>query len=381
MRFSAQEQNPHTKADEQYHANELRTEHELQPTNELISAREILPQNDELQHPDASSAPTAKSTEKTDGVQKIKQLTSFLSTIAVVGTVATATIVTLANAPTMELQYEDIGFHTYECVLESDRELTEAEAIVDSAFGKWTYPLQKDADGNYTLSLEQLLPETNYELTVLDDHGKEHLSHTFITDPFVTIQASPETSDLALLLHESLIYDENVEEIVFDMGLMLLAEDGRDFSSNIYRTDDQQTFITQEGLFKDNYHIELQYYQPEADEPFIFRKQISLGEAPPPIYTITPLPPLDTGVTAIQLDLIAGDLAPYNIRELELMNIENGTSYYIHSDYIGAEGGRITAESTNAIPAGTYQITLWGELTTDSISLYNAVWQDKFTIE
>ncbi len=354
MRFSMSEQNTHTVYDEYGRAdeknafgeNQINAEHEV--SNELILTKEI-------QDTD-SVKPRNSPEESNDGAKKISALTRYLSLISVsIAALLTAGLAYFSS-PKITVRDELIGFNSYSCTMEfpdAQEELTAelkcgGEQIASLPISKGQEALDLKFDG--------LIPERDYTITFTDKDGKEQYSHSFKTDPFVSF--APESDGkITFALHKSL---SSSEGMALDMGLWLYDSEGKDFSSTVYFDPEGTNYIISEFLYSDTYLFTAEFYTPDSEEPMSYTKELTAGIYAKPEFEMTKTD------TELIFTLMSGDISFYTSFNVEISNDEH---YYSFSgEDITADGSNITAQLTQTIESGNYNVYIWGNC--DSIDPY-----------
>ncbi len=377
MDYQEQEKNSHTLFDERSQSDEINDTHgeSLPQCDEVFISKELGKVDEVPDQGKENNSPKKKGKDKGDS-DRIKELTKWLSMTAVVVTAGTALVIPILSLPQLEGKEEYVGFDCYECVFYTDEELELTATVKDEKGEQFTTVVAQDGEAYY-LYLDELSPDTGYQLTVVDEKGKKRYSDEFITDPFIKIEEIDQTK-LAFALHEDISLDT-------DFRLMFLSSDGRDFESNMVWDnpyDITANFIYLDGLYKDEYVVRFERFLPEQDQPIVYEKNISLGTLNKLEYTaaVSIADGVLDATSNINLMYVSGDVAPYSPIEIRLTNKSTGQEYYMSDVLMPTDSLDLTVTPTEQIEAGDYTITLYGFYESEEFSLYNEIWQGELIV-
>ncbi len=365
MNDSHNELNPHVLQDEHTGLNELNKtggEHDL-ANEEIFSPKE---RESYAEIPDQAED-GKKSKRRADDSSNARLFSRLMPSAAVFLATGAALTMPLLSPSQLELQSEYISFDLYECVLYEEDEELSLQATVKGKNGQTFTVTPTQEDGGYLITLQELLPETEYDLTVVDQKGKKRYSDTFTTEPFITL-AQADQSRLSFSLHKDI-------PILGDFILTMLSSDGRDFGSNIVLEDpyDQTlNYLYLEGLYKDDYTLRFEYFPPEKENSVVFEKLVRLGSLTPLDYSA------EMADGQIYLRYASGDLLPYTPSDIMLTNTQTEQTYYI--DTLEVASNDVIATLAEQIEPGTYTVTLSGEYEGESCWLYNQIWSGELTV-
>ncbi len=323
---------------------------------------------------------------RVDDGSRVKQLAQYLSTVAAALTVVTVTI--LANPqkpqdvspppnasvmPSLSVENELIGLDNYSCIFGLE-DFTEDEIYaVLSVNGDAVSELAVDPiDGICELSYDGLEPETEYRISFVNGEDSLLASHSFVTEPFVTL--SPEENGrIDFTLHEDITMSETV-----DMGVRLVDIDGKEFSnvqselSN--NLENVNYYILTDGIFRNTYYLEVLLYSADSadGEAKVYRRMLELGTLESPVFTVS----VNDG--EMVLEYISGDMDFYSEYTVEIFD---GSSYKnIYGENIAIDGGNIYAALSETLLTGTYTVTVWGSFDNGEVYLYNPIFSTEITI-
>ncbi len=364
MKFSNGERNPQAFVDETGKTSEHSSHEELQKSSEMQTHQELRRQ-EEIADTDRQK----RSQNKTDDGQRIKQLSQRLSLFAVTATVGiTAGISYLSTPLRFSVAEEVIDMDLYACVVrvENANEPT-LNAVLQDAAGNILESMEIPTDRSTPLSFEDLLPETEYLLSLKTPDGKNADTHAFQTSPFVTFEATEEGKTM-------LLFNPKVtQEMMMDVSVGLWDSEGKDFSSNVYFDPLDASYILHEGLFADEYSLTLTAYLPnENDGERTYTKTVSLGTLEMPQYTLTHT------ANAFTFTYLAGEVDGYADFEISIANEEH--YYLLYGEDVTVENGNITALLTQSIAEGTYTVSIWGASENGEFYLYNEIFKTEITI-
>ncbi len=318
-----------------------------------------------------NSDTTKKQNKNLNDINKLKSIMQMLTVTTV--TVASGAVILnpIITQNKIKLLNEDISFNSYECVLELNNVTDDLTASILGENGE-SYHVKIPNGNAYTLTLDGLTPQVEYDITVLDSAGKTHYEGEFETEPFITFYDIDE-SKKSFKLHSDFMLDG-------DLGLRLYNKTGNDFSSNLTYDflDPSYNILYLNGLYKDEYIVEMQVYIQDLDEPITYKTFLNLGSLTPLEYTATFNSPNTTDASQLNLTYISGDLLPYTPVEVRLINVI--TDEWFFSDTVTTSENNVSATFLDTITSGTYSVILVGECETENYSLYNDIFKTNITI-
>ncbi len=374
MKIPAQDRNPQAFLDERQNATEIQTQTELQNNAEFLTPTEQI-SSEELPSPTLTKSPTQRERREKESQERQQKLLSQYMVMAVAATFTVAVSVGVlplakpAPKPTFTVQAENIGLTAFACDLyiENTDQLTLQATLTQGGENLRELPLT--GTGVQSLGFENLLPENEYTVQVVDQEGKAYFSHSFTTDPFVTF-FEPTEGKRAFALHEEI-------SLQYDTSIALFSEDGREFS-NIMFDPEGTNYLYETGLYAGEYFFTATLFLPEAEEPTVYQKKMTLGDLTPLVYTAEVNTFLDYPLSLVKT---AGDTFTYENFSIVLSQGENYEVYhYIDTADIIVEGDRIEASLPADIAAGTYDIRLTGEIAVEDNLFYNEIWKGTITV-
>ncbi len=385
MKYSTQEKSPQSFVDELRRAEEFSRYEELYRAQELYKNPELF-RAEELQEPKKKSLVDKKKTEQERNVKLLSQYVAGIATVtaAAVVTLVGAIVLPTSPAPSFAIDDEEIGLTSFQCNVDvKNPDGLAFHAVLTDAEGQALGAYSLSEDG--TLLVEDLLPETEYALCILDEQGQEHFSYSFTTAPFVTLTYLEEGNAAMLTLHESL----NAE---YDLSLKLYDGEGKDFSSNLYidllpgaepPTDSDSSFdstvdsapeiptayyLAFDGLYIGEYTLSATQYLPD-DEELTYEKKLHLGTLQSLQYEVT----VDGEEEEIVFQYLSGELGAYQLDWAEL--IQDELYYYVDAQDIRIDGNEVYISIPPEWERGTYTLYLGGSIYTNEQNYYNQIFK------
>lgn len=391
MNFSEIEQSSHTFVNEEFKNNEINSYYNEFSNN----SNEILLSKEHIETYEFSNQPTSnqKNSKNKSGNDVVRKYLAGIVASLTMGTMIVAPAITTiaVEQPSLvaEISNENISFNSFECFLDvesTDESLTDA-TITNSNGDIHTISIQKQNE-TYRLYFDELIPETEYNLSVFDNEGTEFYVDKFTTDSFITIE-EPINNQRKVSLHKDISNNPNNSEYI----LKLLSADGRDFSSNIisnYQSEIYNEYIQLDGLYLDEYILQLELYPQRTsetdmidweNEPIVYNKQISLGDLEKLNFSVEikqDIVPTNASMQ-IYLTYLSGDFDAYNITEIFVTHKTNEQSYF-YAQFEIEENNNISIFLTELIESGEYNISVYGIFEGEDFSLYNEIWRGNLTV-
>ncbi len=338
--------------------NELSNSQENNYSNEYNKAKESFTSSEY-----SSLEPSVgKKTKKGDKKQNAKLISSYLTTTAVTLTVATTMVILpIVSGGQLRFSSEDISYNGYECVLQAESGVL-YQATLQTGDGELVeiYNVETEENG-CIVNFYDLVPETDYSLTITDEDGEEQFSKDFTTEPVLEVAAKAD-GNYSITMHG----DVSLQN---DISIRMYDAQGKDFSSNVVFEDYSQITLYTEGLYSNDYMLEITIYGQDLESAY--SKNITLNGLTQPEYFI------DKQADFIVLNYLSGDLGQYNQFDIVVSN-ENGY-YPISSQAVTVTDTTITVSLTTSIPAGVYDISLWGTMQAGNNSFINEIWKGQVT--
>ncbi len=365
MKYSSQERSPHASLPEQQKYNEMERNPELLYRNEFLSGSEFVKKEEIIDNEQGIKR------KKENDADRAKKLSQYISTVAVVCTAATAVVATVVSKPAVaEIGQEDIGINSYQCVLTVNGEEAGRQAVIEGTDGEIYGYIPVESEREYTVEVTDLRSDTEYSLAVVNEGGEKLFSHTFRTEPFLTLH-SPEGDKIPFSLHESI-------PIMGDIVLRLYDEEGKDFSSAIERLYEEGTnYLYVGGLYAGKYEAEVLFFVEEQEEPIVYVQNLDLGSLVPLEFNAMQEVGYLDG-TLIKISYSKGDILPYVDFEV---TIESGDNWYNYDmEMITLDGNDIILNAPDIIPDGSYTISVWGSYDVGEYYIYNEIWRGNVDI-
>ncbi len=356
--------------------NEINATQELLRGQELQRTRELFKQNELTKHSEFQQEnryiPPAKQNNKKQQESKSAMITKYLATITAVATTTAIVVLPIVKNAQISVQNEDISFSSYSCTLIIEDNDQPLEAIIQDTFGETYEIVEIDAlDESVNMSFDDLLIDTQYNLSIVDDKGKVIKTHTFATQPIVTF-GEIDGNRIPFTLHEDV--SEGIEYWA------CLVADGYEVNNVIIDTDNGN-YIVLDGLYEDVYTFRFEYYVFDEETmeftPIVYEKEMTLGTLTKPTFNATFEPAIDdttAGRYVIQYE--SGDISIYTAFEVEVNNLSNVlASEYMTGDMVYIDGNNIYATAQFGLEEGDYEITLWGSFEIDGYTITNIIWR------
>ncbi len=390
MNIPSQEKGPQSFVDEQQRPREYSEYEELHTSREGYKSPELF-RSSELQEPKRQT-PSAR--KKQDHEKTVRLLSQYVASITAVTVVAGTTILAPPSEspppplPTFVIEREAIGLHDYQAIVtkENADDLT-LQVVLTTADGEILDEAPLPADG--VLIYADLANETSYTVRLQDETQTELFTHTFTTDPFVTL--TEESNDTLLLtIHEEI-------PLGTDVSFELLDGEGKSFRDNVYSvmlddgrgdvenwdsTDSSQFnptfayYLFKEGLYTGEYTLQFISYPPDIENELVYETKVTLGDLSPLRYT----PTVDGAGGTVTLTYLEGDLGPYTELSADLYQGESYGGYVDTADMTFDDDGSISFPISSDWTTGTYTLYLIGNYQQDGIYLYNQIYKCEITI-
>ncbi len=430
MKFSNNEKNPQSFADESQSFNEYQNEEKKsfsneinQKTDERLLVEEI-PDNDK----------NIKGKNYKDGSKNVKQITQYLSTVVVTITVAvTAGVSYLTAKPPVNLVAEAISYNNYSCLLQLDElpdnqliaQLTDKsgkEIISQITLNTHLFNSSENADSSSTGDL--IVPtDSSYDSTYDSSTGLPVDSS--IQDQFVSVGNGDYEEIIEKISasdgvngNHAIIFGNLYPETDYKLFLREYSEeDGvgeedlfvREFTTESFFTlskaeENKISIELNPDFYNDSslgidFHLELKdsqgkdfssnlYFYIYEESYFLtdglysgdyYLSAISYYDEEEIRYdkliTIQGLEPLEFNVEVfpdyIELTHLSGDLSFYPTFEISLSNDENYYSFY--GEDVVNENGVITVYLTQTVASGRYELILLGIYESEENYLINDI--------
>ncbi len=361
------DRSPHTYISESHRPKEIVRSEEFQHARELAKNKEFT-QSQEIQRQYFSSS---KKDSKQDNQKKSKIITGYLTSIATVVTAGAVIAVPIFSKPSFDVDNEVIGYANYSCNLTIDNEDDNLDVIIRDMFGEMYAIFDVDNIDSTQVSIDNLEPDRSYEIVLQTDDGKEYQSYKFTTPSLVIFGEA---------IGNRLPFDINVDEsFATDIGVMMFTNDGLSVDNVIF--DGDVRYIALDGLYKDNYIIEVAIY-PMDKELIIQTVEMELGTLTRPNFDISfEFLGLDTIWGEVTLAKLDGDMGQYTNYEVEFENFADyNDRQTLSGESIALDGDNIIVSLTNMLNVGTHSITLYGEMEIDGYTIQNIIFKGDISI-
>ncbi len=432
MKFSNNERNPQSFADESQSFNEYQNEEKKSFVNEINQKTDERLVVDEI--PDNDKNIKGKKNKKDDS-KNLKQLTQYISTVAVTITVAvTAGVSYLSAKPPVNFVAEAVSFNNYSCLLQLD-ELPDNQLIAQLTDKSGKEILSEimldtniddsESESSDSSSLADLIIPTDSSYDSTYDSSTSIPFDSSIQDQFVSVgngdyeeiiekisaadgvngshaiifnDLYPET-DYKLFLRE---YSE--EEGVGEEELFVREFTTESFFTLSKATDNKISIEINPDFYDDSalsfdFHLELKDSQGKDfssnlyfyiyEESYFLTDGLYSGDyylsaityyqeeeiRYDKLITLQGLEPLEFNVEVfpdyIELTHLSGDLSFYPTFEISLSNDENYYSFY--GEDVVNENGVITVYLTQTVESGRYELILLGIYESEENYLINDI--------